>query len=111
MGYQCSRRVKRRCPDVTPPTTHPKPHQTAQHAPISSPLQAQSILAAPFAIGHVYPLLDAVSEADPPMVFKIYPLKLLIGIVLVPTTIFVAPGARLIGVPDTVIAEPPGASV
>jgi len=72
---------------MTQPTTHPKPHQTAQHAPISSPLQAQSILAALFAIGPVYPLLDAVSLADPPMVFKILPPTPLVGIVLVPTTI------------------------
>jgi hypothetical protein len=79
------------------------PHQTAQHAPISSPLQAQSILAALFAIGPVYPLLDAVSLADPPMV----PPTPLVGIVLVPTTIPVAPGSRLISVPETIVVRPP----
>ena len=92
---------------MTQPTTYPKPHQTAQHAPISSPLQAQSILAALFAIGPVYPLLDAVPLADPPMVFEILPPTLLVGIVLVSTTMPVAPGPRVIGVPETIMVRLP----
>lgn len=39
------------------------------------------------------------------------PLDGVMDIVLVPITTAVAPGARLIGVPETVIAEPPGTRV
>src|ERR1700743_2510258 len=92
---------------MTQSTTYPKTHQTAQHATISSPLQAQSILAALFAIGPVYPLLDAVSIADPPVEFKILPPTPLVGVVPVPATIPVAPESGLIGVPETVMVRSP----
>lgn len=70
-----------------------------------------TLIAPPVLNALLLPLLVAVDPPNPPQIYPPKPDALVSTCVEVPITISLAPVARLIGVPETVMAGPPGLRV